>query len=238
MTSNATLENATTARFAVALDRYFEQGRDDVGLHFAYDRPEDEWNASGIHHQVVGLMTADTAATMRQTLFPYYRAWDFADLDKTTADYITHSMAPMEWHDKLDSRDPQYMAHVVIWAEQLPSIPPAPEPPTAAEALMSLVGLTLAAGIMGGADKVVPRQVKTDGTVADNLRAFTKVTLRELPIGSAWWTLRDNLRAIERDLRAGREKQAVFMVRQMSYSSDEAIAMWAKRCMPAVGIPA
>lgn len=236
MVNNVVLENARTARFAFSIDRYFDQGRDDIGLHFAFDRPADEYNKAQVSTQVVGLFAPEAAVATRQILFPTYRAFDFADLDKYTAEFITHSMAPLEWHTRLDTRDPKYMSHVTVWAEQMPVITPPPPPPTTGELLATALLTTFLGGMLSGADSGPSRADQT--TLHDNIKAFVSMSQDEVPPGVKYWDLDTQLSRLARYIRNDETTKAVYLIKNMADHTDPCISIWGKQAIKSCGIPA
>lgn len=230
--------NLANARFLVVIDRYFDKAPDGpVGLTFVYN--QDGENQPSIANGVLGggLMSIEEANTLRRTLFNGATQWAFADLDTDTQYYITHNLAPLEWHVKLDANDQEYMDHTMVWSIDKPTVPAKPVPPTLTETIITGLGAVFLAGLFGSAEEVVPPPVLVHTSVSKvDLAAFVSVTLRELPFDSDNWDLRNALDRIRTDLRRDNLTHAVFAVKEMSFSSNPAMALWAKRCMPAVGI--
>jgi hypothetical protein len=44
-----------------------------------------------------------------------YQEYAFLDLPEQFAHFVTHNIAPIEWHQDLDARDPKVAERVVIW---------------------------------------------------------------------------------------------------------------------------
>lgn len=118
------------ARFVVLEKRYdagLESGSAEAWtLTVVYNTTPLATNSQGSHiaHQLIGgLMDNEDAKFLMKVLFWNCPAHKFNNLNGDTRRFITHNIAPIEWHNHLDNRESSYMDRLTIFSYTTPNIP-------------------------------------------------------------------------------------------------------------------
>ena len=121
--SKALRQALTDARFVVLERRYDSEYIFSV----VFDTTPDAVNSDGSYlaNRMIGggRMSYKYARFLLDTLYPDTSRYEFATLDEQTRDYITHNIAPLEWHEGLDAMEPLLMDRLVIYGYDRPCLP-------------------------------------------------------------------------------------------------------------------
>lgn len=118
-------------RFVVLENRYDPTPNCKEGywsLSVVFDTTPEADNSDGdfIGHRLISgsSMDFDDVTYLMYALFTDIPMHQFATLDEATRRYITHNIAPIEWHAGLDAGDPDLMARFQIFSyDDNPGLP-------------------------------------------------------------------------------------------------------------------
>ena len=126
------MKDLAKTRFMVLENRYDgdKDVPDDKGLwtlNAVYNAVPGElsYDGDGISHVMLGggVASFDDVTAVLHCLLPEACMFRFNTLDERTRRYITHNIAPIEWHKGLDEGEPELMARIQVFGYEEPSIP-------------------------------------------------------------------------------------------------------------------